>query len=67
LIDIQTVRQRGLTSDFPCAFPGYDWSADSQWLLRAGDGFVHFLNPANNDQALFVHDFGSCSFAAWVN
>jgi hypothetical protein len=45
----------------------YDWSADSRWLLRLENGFLHLIEPATGRQKVFVHELSGCSFAAWVN
>jgi hypothetical protein len=45
----------------------YDWSADSQWLLRLENGFLHLIEPISGAQKVFVHDLPDCNFAAWVN
>jgi hypothetical protein len=45
----------------------YDWSADSQWLLRLENGFLHLIEPLSGAQKIFVHDLPGCRFAAWVN
>lgn len=45
----------------------YDWSANSQWLLRLESGFLHLLEPISGAQKIYVHDLSGCRFAAWVN
>ncbi|MEM7116974.1 MAG: hypothetical protein AAF614_31370, partial [Chloroflexota bacterium] len=63
LVDGQTAVLR---SNYVYTLPGYDWSADGNWLLRVDDGFVHLYAPQTGDSRLLVHDQPRCNFAAWV-
>ena len=66
--DLTTDEPFRLTSDFVFTLPGYDWSADEQWLLRVGDGYLHLYSPGQNLDRLVVYpNFPRCNFAAWVN
>lgn len=66
--DLTTNEPFRLTSDFVFTLPGYDWSADEQWLLRVGDGYLHLYSPRQNLDRLVVYpNFPRCNFAAWVN
>jgi hypothetical protein len=56
-----------LNSTYPSGYPGYDWSADSQWLLRTEARFLHLYAPAFGYQRLVVHEYPGCNFAAWIN
>lgn len=67
LYGIATGETHVLTSSYIFAFPGFDWSADGQWLLRVEGGFLHVLAPAYNYEQMIVHDFPGCNFAAWIN
>ena len=64
--DIAANQTNLFPSTYPYGFPGYDWSADGQWLLRVENGFLHLVAPAYNYHQFLVHDFPSCKFAAWV-
>jgi len=65
LLDTLTDKQRVLTTDYPFAFPGFDWSADGRWLLLVGDGYLHLYAPAQEAHRLIVHEYARCNFAAW--
>jgi hypothetical protein len=47
--------------------PSYDWSADSQWVVRPESGYLHLLAPRYGYQRLVVHEYPRCNFAAWIN
>jgi hypothetical protein len=49
------------------AFPGYDLSADGEWLVRVDDGFLHLIPLNGGRQRLVAHDFAHCYAAVWVN
>ncbi|MFQ5398442.1 MAG: TolB family protein [Anaerolineae bacterium] len=66
LLDTLTDEQRLLTTDYPFAFPGFDWSADGRWLLLVGDGYLHLYAPAQEAHRLIVHEYDRCNFAAWI-
>jgi hypothetical protein len=34
-----------MNTTYPTAYPGYDWSASSQWVLRMEEGFLHLYAP----------------------
>jgi hypothetical protein len=65
--DLITSEPFQLISDFVFTLPGYDWSADENWLLRLGDGFLHLYAPRYNIDQIVVYDFPRCNFAAWVS
>ena len=67
LHDVNTGETHTFTSDYLFTFPGYDWSADGQWLVRADDGYLHLIAPDSGYHAIIVHDFYSCKFAGWIN
>lgn len=67
LYDLESGRHLAYSSEFPLAFPGYDWSGDGSWLVRVEDGFLHLIAPGLGVQKLVVHDFSNCYAAAWVN
>lgn len=67
LLHLATDQTIVLNSTYPSGYPGYDWSADSQWLLRTEMGFLHLYSPAFGYQRLVVHEYPSCNFAAWIN
>jgi dipeptidyl aminopeptidase/acylaminoacyl peptidase len=48
------------------AFPGYDLSADGEWLVRVDDGFLHLIPLNGGRQRLVAHDFAHCYAAVWV-
>ncbi|MCA9972655.1 MAG: hypothetical protein KC425_20695, partial [Anaerolineales bacterium] len=67
LVDAATGETRALRSGHPTSFPGFDWSADGEWLVMVRDGFLLLLAPADDYRQLIVHDFPECDFAGWVN
>jgi hypothetical protein len=60
-----------LQSQLPFSMESYnlDWSADSRWLARLGDGFLEFTAPATIDMPyqhyVFPGDL-SCTSLAWI-
>lgn len=67
LLNGETGRIVSYRSNYPFLFPGYDWSADGQWLLRVENGFIQLIAPDEDYQEILVHDHASCNFAAWIN
>ena len=67
LLHLDSSTTQTITSTNPYSYPGYDWSADGNWLLRVEDGFIHLLAPEHQYQRLLVHDQPNCNYAAWVN
>lgn len=68
----QTVLQTATNLSFGFDI-GIDWSADGQWFVRPGEGFLDLvmLAPPGGDPTpyhqLIFHDLGHCSTALWIN
>jgi hypothetical protein len=67
LYDMFTGKTQLLGSNHLFSALEYDWSADSQWLLRLEDGFLHLMSPLDGTQRVVVHELPGCAYAAWVN
>lgn len=67
LHNVDTGETEAWTTYYSAGQPGYDWSADGRWLVRPEQGYLHLSAPGHDYQALIVHDFPSCSFAAWMS
>ena len=67
LHNLTTDQTIGFNVTFAADLPGYDWSADSQWLLRAEAGFLHIYAPTHGYQRLIVHEYPRCKIAVWIN
>ena len=63
----QTGEILNYSAETTLAFPGYDLSADSEWLVRVDDGFLHLISLNGGRQRLVAHDFAHCYAAVWVN
>ncbi|MCB8945571.1 MAG: hypothetical protein H6658_17620 [Ardenticatenaceae bacterium] len=67
LYHIPTGQSQTLGSNHLFSALEYDWSANSQWLLRLEDSFIHLIEPATGQQKIFIHELSGCSYAAWVH
>lgn len=67
LLEVSTGNAVAFHSGFLLLLPGYDWSADGEWLLRIDNGFVQLIAPAYDYQEVVVHDNAVCNFATWIN
>jgi hypothetical protein len=67
LYDMFTGKTQLLGSNHLFSALEYDWAADSQWLLRLEDGFLHLMSPLDGTQRVVIHELPGCAYAAWVN
>lgn len=67
LYDLESGSLRTLSFDPFFVFPEQQWSADSQWLVRLGSGFLHLSAPAYNYQQVIELPFFDCTNVVWVN
>ena len=66
LYNNRTGESLAYSSESQLAFPGYDLSADGEWLVRVDDGFFHLIPLHGGRQRLVAHDFSHCYAAVWV-
>jgi hypothetical protein len=66
LYDTRTDLLSILSFDSSFIYPEQDWSADGQWLVRLGDGFLLLSAPGHSYQQVILHPFFDCTNVVWV-